>query len=120
MGLAVAAQAPKADVLDVVFNDDGTVVDVSAMANPIRVTGAPDIKKSPMYGMNVLCNDEDEWGSETFNNVRVPYNDKLVEALRNGMTMEVMARPCFENGTISNRWCNIFGCYQGGGFGIII
>lgn len=120
MGLAVAAQAPKADVLDVVFNDDGTIVDVSAMANPIRVTGAPDIKKSPMYGMNVLCNDEDEWGSETFNNVRVPYNDKLVEALRNGMTMEVMARPCFENGTISNRWCNIFGCYQGGGFGIII
>ena len=84
MGLAVAAQAPKADVLDVVFNDDGTVVDVSAMANPIRVMGAPDIKKSPMYGMNVLCNDEDEWGSETFNNVRVPYNDKLVEALRNG------------------------------------
>ena len=120
MGLAVAAQAPKADVLDVVFNDDGTVVDVSAMANPIRVMGAPDIKKSPMYGMNVLCNDEDEWGSETFNNVRVPYNDKLVEALRNGMTMEGMARPCFENGTISNRWCNIFGCYQGGGFGIII
>ena len=54
MGLAVAAQAPKADVLDVVFNDDGTVVDVSAMANPIRVMGAPDIKKSPMYGMNAL------------------------------------------------------------------
>ena len=72
MGLAVAAQAPKADELDVVFNDDGTVVDVSAMANPIRVMGAPDIKKSPMYGMNVLCNEETQWGKESFHTVRFP------------------------------------------------
>ena len=50
MGLAAVAQAPKADVLDIIFNDDGTVVDASAMANPVRVLGNPDIKKSPMYG----------------------------------------------------------------------
>lgn len=61
MGLAAVAQAPKADVLDIIFNDDGTVVDASAMANPVRVLGNPDIKKSPMYGMNVLCNEETQW-----------------------------------------------------------
>lgn len=73
MGLTALAQAPQADVLDVVFNDDGTVVDASPMANPVRVLGAPDIKKSPMYGMNVLCNEEERWGTETYNNVRVPF-----------------------------------------------
>lgn len=77
MGLAAVAQAPKADVLDIIFNDDGTVVDASAMANPVRVLGNPDIKKSPMYGMNVLCNEETQWGKESFHTVRIPYNDQL-------------------------------------------
>ena len=120
MGLAAVAQAPKADVLDIIFNDDGTVVDASAMANPVRVLGNPDIKKSPMYGMNVLCNEETQWGKESFHTVRIPYNDQLIGAIENGMTMEVMARPCFEDGKFNQTWCNVFGCYQGGGFGIII
>ena len=54
MGLTALAQAPQADVLDVVFNDDGTVVDASPMANPLKVLGDPVIKRSPQYGMNVL------------------------------------------------------------------
>lgn len=62
MGLATAAQTPKADVLDIVFNDDGTVVDASAMANPLKVIGDPVIKRSPRYGMNVLCNEQELWG----------------------------------------------------------
>ena len=120
MGLAAMAQAPKADVLDIIFNDDGTVVDASAMANPVRVLGNPDIKKSPMYGMNVLCNEETQWGKESFHTVRIPYNDQLIEAIQSGMSMEVMARPCFEDGKFNTAWCNVFGCYQIGGFGIII
>ena len=120
MGLIALAQAPQADVLDVVFNDDGTVVDASPMANPVRVLGAPDIKKSPMYGMNVLCNEEERWGTETYNNVRVLFNDALLAALQDGMTMEVMARPCFEDGQMSKNWCNVLGAYHGGGFGIIV
>ena len=58
LGLAAAAQTPKADVLDIVFNDDGTVVDASPMAHPVHVMGAPDIKKSPRYGMIFLCYEE--------------------------------------------------------------
>lgn len=120
LGLAAAAQAPKADVLDIVFNDDGTVVDASPMAHPVHVMGAPDIKKSPRYGMNVLCYEEEMWGKESSNNVRVPYNDQLTEAIKDGMTMEVMVRPYFEKGTLDKTWVNLFGCYESGGFGIII
>ena len=81
MGLAAVAQAPKADVLDIIFNDDGTVVDASAMANPLKVLGDPVIKRSPQYGMNVLCNEQELWGEQSYNNIRVPYNDNLLEAV---------------------------------------
>ncbi|MDY4744860.1 MAG: hypothetical protein SO414_06065, partial [Bacteroidaceae bacterium] len=109
-----------ADVLNVVYNDDGTVVDASAMNNPVFVMGSPDIKKSTQYGMNVLCQEEEKWGEESMNNVRFPFNDNLIEAVSDGMTMEVLARPYFQGGTMDNQWVNIFGGYQGGGFGIII
>ncbi|MGN0233170.1 MAG: LamG-like jellyroll fold domain-containing protein [Bacteroidaceae bacterium] len=119
-GLTTLAQTPEADVLNVVFNDDGSVVDASAMANPVVVMGSPDIKKSTRYGMNVLCLEEEKWGAESMNNIRFPYNDNLVAAVSDGMTMEVLVRPYFQNGTMDNEWVNIFGGYQGGGFGIII
>ena len=120
MGLATAAQTPKADVLDIVFNDDGTVVDASAMANPLKVIGDPVIKRSPRYGMNVLCNEQELWGEQSYNNIRVPYNDNLLEAVKDGMTMEVFARPYFENGKFDTKWCCLLGGYNSGGFGIII
>lgn len=120
MGLAAVAQAPKADVLDIIFNDDGTVVDASAMANPLKVLGDPVIKRSPQYGMNVLCNEQELWGEQSYNNIRVPYNDNLLEAVKDGMTMEVFARPYFENGKFDNKWCCLLGGYNSGGFGIII
>ena len=54
-GLAAWAQVPKADVMDIVFNDDGTIVDASPMQNPVTIVGAPRIEKSLQYKMNVLC-----------------------------------------------------------------
>ena len=114
------AQLPKADVLDVVFNDDGTVADVSAMANPVVVMGAPDIKKSTQYGMNVLCQEEEKWGYDAMNNIHFPLNDNIKAAVSDGMTIEVLCRPYFEGGTMGNDWVNVFGGYQSGGFGFII
>ena len=119
-GLSSMAQLPKADVLDVVFNDDGTVADVSAMANPVVVMGAPDIKKSTQYGMNVLCQEEEKWGYDAMNNIHFPLNDNIKAAVSDGMTIEVLCRPYFEGGTMGNDWVNVFGGYQSGGFGFII
>lgn len=120
LGLASWAQAPKADVLDIVFNDDGTATDVSPMQNPVTVSGYPEFVKSPAYGMNVLCQAEGIWGKDSRDHVRVDYNDALLAAIADGMTMEILVRPYFGGGQMGGDWVNAFGCYQGGGFGIII
>ena len=39
-GVMSSAQTPVADVLNVVCHDDGTVVDASAMNNPVFVMGS--------------------------------------------------------------------------------
>lgn len=120
LGLASWAQAPRADVLDIVFNDDGTATDVSPMQNPVTVSGYPEFVKSPAYGMNVLCQAEGIWGKDSRDHVRVDYNDALLAAIADGMTMEILVRPYFGGGQMGGDWVNAFGCYQGGGFGIII
>ena len=76
-GLAAWAQLPKADVMDLQFNADGTVTDVSAMQNPVTVVGSPRIVKSDLFNMNVLCQSDEQWGAELPNFVRVDANWKL-------------------------------------------
>ncbi len=107
-------------MLDIVFNDDGTATDVSPMQNPVTVSGYPEFVKSPAYGMNVLCQAEGIWGKDSRDHVRVDYNDALLAAIADGMTMEILVRPYFGGGQMGGDWVNAFGCYQGGGFGIII
>ena len=120
MGLAVWGQTPKADVLDLVFNEDGTVMDVSPMQNVVRVNGVPEIVRSARYDMNVLCQSEEKWGETTSHYVCVPYTETLTAALQDGMTMEVLARPYFQGGKMNGNWVNAFGSFQDAGFGIII
>ena len=62
VGLTAAAQAPKADILDVVFNDDGTATDVSDMQNEIIPVGMPYVVKSLKYGINEACFRNNLWG----------------------------------------------------------
>ena len=76
-GLASWAQLPKADVLDIVFHDDGTVTDASPMQNPVTVLGAPRIEKSTQFDMNVLCQTDEDWGEPSPNYVRIGHNDQM-------------------------------------------
>lgn len=119
-GLAAYAQPPKADVLDIVFNDDGTVVDASPMKNPVIVTGAPRIVESTQFDMNVLCQSDELWGAELPNFIRVDANEALEAAIADGATFETMIRPYFAGGVFNREWVNLFGGFQGGGIGIII
>lgn len=119
-GLAAWAQVPKADLMDIVFNDDGTIVDASPMQNPVTVMGAPRIVKSTQYKMNVLCQSDERWGLDTDNYVRIDRNEKLDAAISDGVTFETLVRPYYADGKFNGDWVNIFGGYQGGGIGIII
>ncbi|MCR5434044.1 MAG: hypothetical protein K6F20_06605 [Bacteroidaceae bacterium] len=119
-GLTAWAQVPKADVLDIQFNDDGTITDASPMQNPVTIMGAPRIAKSTQFNMNVLCQSDEHWGYNTPNYVRIDRNEQLDAAIADGVTLETLARPYFAGGKFSNDWVNIFGGFQGGGIGLII
>ena len=75
-GLTSWGQLPKADVMDIVFNDDGTITDASPMQNPVTVMGLPRIEKSTQLEMNVLCQSDEYWGHYTPNYVRIDRNEK--------------------------------------------
>ena len=119
-GLASWAQLPKADVLDIVFHDDGTVTDASPMQNPVTVLGAPRIEKSTQFDMNVLCQTDEDWGEPSPNYVRIGHNDQMEAAIADGVTFETMVRPYFAGGEFNRTWVNLFGGFQSGGIGLII
>ena len=95
-GLASWGQLPKADVVDIVFNDDGTIIDASPMQNPVTVMGLPRIEKSTQLEMNVLCQSDEYWGHASPNYVRIDRNEKLDAAIGDGVTMETLIRPYFQ------------------------
>ena len=119
-GLTSWGQLPKADVVDIVFNDDGTIIDASPMQNPVTVMGLPRIEKSTQLEMNVLCQSDEYWGHASPNYVRIDRNEKLDAAIGDGVTMETLIRPYYSGGKFNSSWVNLFGGFQGGGIGIII
>lgn len=95
VGLTAAAQAPKADILDVVFNDDGTATDVSDMQNEIIPVGMPYVVKSLKYGINEACFRNNIWGQSPKTFFRVDYeeNEKVRKALTGSHSFEALIRP---------------------------
>ena len=63
MGMTSWAQVPKADLLDVVFNDDGTATDISATQNVVELFGTPNVVESSKYGINVACFHENTYNA---------------------------------------------------------
>ena len=94
VGLGAAAQ-PKADILDVVFNDDGTATDVSDMQNEIIPVGMPYVVKSLKYGINEACFRNNLWGQSPKTFFRVDYeeNEKVRKALTGSHSFEALIRP---------------------------
>ena len=119
-GTNVCAQVPKADLLDIVFNDDGSASDVSPLQNEVMTMGTPIIVKSPMYDMNVLCANQNEWGSSPTNYYRIDLTDALLQGISDGVSFETLVRPHWKGQSMPGSWVSAFGMEQGGGFGMII
>ncbi|MBQ7182208.1 MAG: hypothetical protein IJR87_13080 [Bacteroidaceae bacterium] len=94
VGLAAVAQ-PKADILDVVFNEDGTATDISVLQNEIIPVGMPYVVKSLKYGINEACFRNNFWGQGPKAFFRVDYeeNDKVREAMTGSHSFEALIRP---------------------------
>ena len=120
MGTSAWSQSPKADLLDVVFNDDGTATDASAMQNTVNTIGSPKILKSPMLNTNIFCLGDHPWASDPVNFFTVPLTEELYTALEDGFSMECYVRPQWDGTDIPSAWNAPFSMEEGGGFGMIV
>ena len=117
----MAQIAPVADLLDVVFNDDGTATDISASKMTVETFGSPTIVKSAKYGINILCMKNETWSKNPNSYFRVDYeeNTNYVAALADGHTLECLVRPYWD-GDLADVESKPFSSHQGGGTGFLI
>ena len=114
---------PKADLLDVVFNEDGTADDASPMHNDIALVGeeTSSVYFSETYQRNVAHFDN-PYGSSCNSFYQVASyenNDAIRNALSDGHSFEVLCMTNFE-GDIPNVESKPFSAMQGGGTGFLI
>ena len=79
---------PVADLLDVVFNADGTATDISPAQQEIEVVGEPKVAYSEKFGQNVFFSESD--GTTPVSYLKIDYseNQELKDALTDGYTIE--------------------------------
>ncbi|MEE1214753.1 MAG: LamG-like jellyroll fold domain-containing protein, partial [Bacteroidaceae bacterium] len=79
---------PTADLLDVVFNADGTATDISPAQQEIEVVGQPKVAYSEKFGQNVFYSEAN--GNTPVSYLKIDYseNQELKDALTDGYTIE--------------------------------
>ena len=126
LGMATWAQVPKADLLDVVFNDDGTATDVSAMANTVQTIGAPSVVRSLKYGINEACFKKNGLSAMADHYYRIDYgeNEAFQNGLADGHSVETLVRfnltDAYSNLVAAKSEVKPFSSHQGGGTGIMV
>ncbi len=105
---------PTADVLDVVFNEDGTATDLSPMQMEITPMGEPKIEYCEKYGKNVFISEANGTTPVTFFKIDYSNNDAFKAALTDGYTIETIFKL---RGGIAGT-IKPFCATQSGGFGI--
>ena len=126
LGMATWAQVPKADLLDVVFNDDGTATDVSAMANTVQTIAAPSVVRSLKYGINEACFKKNGLSAMADHYYRIDYgeNEAFQNGLADGHSVETLVRfnltDAYSNLVAAKSEVKPFSSHQGGGTGIMV
>ncbi len=107
----------KADLFDIVFYEDGTASDVSAMGNSIMALNTPSVIFYDGMGLNILDNSGNTWGQDPASTFYFSMNDNLWNKMTDGYSMECYVCPEWtgDNGT----WISMFGFEEGGGTGMI-
>ncbi len=125
MGMTSWAQVPKADLLDVVFNDDGTATDISATQNVVELFGTPNVVESSKYGINVACFHENTYNSNCAYWYKVDYgtNMDFMDGLADGHSVELLCRLELDGNyaeEIGDNEIKPFSSHQGGGTGLMV
>lgn len=118
-------EVPAADLLDIVFNEDGTATDVSPMKMAVKsTTTSNNTFYSPSFGRQVARFDN-PWGTTATNFYRIDYTptSDFGKALADGHTLEIVVMADFD-GSITDASNNVeakpFASHEAGGTGFLI
>ncbi len=114
---------PKADLLDVVFNADGTAKDVSPMNFTVERGGDATTEWNDRYNRYEAKLSGNKWGdsnvAEHFYRVDYSNNQAFKDALADGHTLEVLFMPEY-TGDMPDAEAKIFASHEAGGTGIMV
>ena len=114
---------PVADMLDVVFNYDGTATDVSPMKNAIETIGSSS-NVSTYYNSTYkryVGRFDNSWAGTAAGYYKMDYTNNAAfrTLLSNGHTLEAVIMADYD-GTIANSECKPFSSMQAGGTGFLV
>ncbi len=115
------APIPRADLLDVKFNADGTAEDISPMKNTVEAKGNPQTFFSNYYGRYEVRFSDNSWGGTANRYYKINYanNTAFQNALADGHSMETVIR-CHYPSVIADEESKYFCSHQSGGTGMMI
>ena len=117
----VEPTAPEADLLDVVFHEDGTAEDVSPMHNTVELCGTTSSTYYNQTYQRYTARFENPWGKTCTGYYKVDFesNEAIRSALADGHTLEMLVMGDYE-GAIEDVEAKPFSAMQGGGTGFLI
>ena len=119
--IVFADPLPAADMLDVVFHEDGTAEDVSPMKNEVKLVGNTSYTRFSKAYNRYMATFTNPWAGTATGYYRIDYdqNQEFRSKLADGHTLEVLFMPNY-SGTIPNQECKPFSAMQSGGTGFLV
>lgn len=113
--------APIADMLDLVFNEDGTATDISAFGLPVtNNAGGVDTYYNPTF-KRYVARFNNTWAGATSTYFRVNYssNKSFINLLKDGHTLEAVVMANYTP-PIVNGEAKFFSSHEAGGTGLMV
>ena len=111
--------APVADVLDLVFNEDGTATDISDMGNAVTGSGATTYYNNTYR--RYVARFDNKWAGATTAYYRIDYegNANFIGKLSDGHTLEAVVMADYTP-PIINGEAKFFSSHEAGGTGLMV
>lgn len=113
--------APIADMLDLVFNEDGSATDISALGLPVtNNAGGVDTYYNPTF-KRYVARFNNTWAGATSTYFRIDYgsNKSFIDLLKDGHTLEAVVMANYTP-PIANGEAKFFSSHEAGGTGLMV
>ncbi len=112
----ISADMPEPNLLDVVFNEDGSATDRSPLGHEISEWGEPSVVMNPDVKMNIFDQTAIAWGANQQHSYSFDMTGDLWDKMADGFSIEALVCPTWDGDNVPTGWCGILGAAQQGGF----